>query len=114
MAISSFYGKISKVNINGVTVYPGTQKITLDVGKQLTIYFEYEAQGYGAGVLDWWTAGVTAKLGTQFGWNPTVHRGGDLKMGTPEIGNIKVPSGGGTLALKLYAIDATNPSAPPG
>lgn len=113
--ITSFTGSMVKVLINGKQVFPGEKKIELVPGKTMTIQIHYQVTPYGdIGVMDYWTTGVTAKLGSQFGWDPTVHRGEGMKEGSPEIGNIKAPSARSSLYLKLYAIDAVNPSAPPG
>lgn len=113
--ISSFTGTITKVQINGIQVFPGTQKITLEPGRTMVIQVDCQITPYGdIGVLDYWTSAVTAKLETQFGWDMTTHRGSGLKTATPQIGNLKSPTAPSTLVIKLYAIDAVNPTAPRG
>ena len=113
--ISSFTGTITKVQINGVQVYPGTQKMELEPNKAMTIQADYRVTPYGEiGLLDYWTAAITAKIGGQFGWDKTSHRGSGEKTASPQIGNLKSPASASTLTIKLWAIDAVNPSAPSG
>ena len=111
--ITAFTGAITKVLINSTQVFPGTQKISLEAGKIMTIEVAYKVTPLGdIGLLDYWTSGITAVLGTQFGWDPTSHRSGGEKVGASQIGNLKAPSAKSTLVIKLYSIDAVNPSAP--
>lgn len=112
--ITAFTGSITKILVDGKQVYPGDQKAELPAGKTFTVGVHYTMTA--AGDLAWndyWTVGVTCKIGSQFGWDPTSHRGSGQKTGTPEIGNLKAPSGKATLGIRLFGIDAINPSAPP-
>jgi len=112
-AITSFSGSITKIVINDTQVYPGAGSIELIPDTVMTIKVSYSVTPAGdIAANDYWTVGVTAKLDTQFGWDPTRHLGGGTKTGTPEIGNLKAAAG--TLDIKLYAIDAINPAAPAG
>ena len=114
-AISGFSGSIEKVLINGSQVYPNGGSIELEPGKTMTIKVTFTVTP--SGDIAWndvWTVGVTAKMGNQFGWDPTAAKGSNPKKDTIEIGNLKSPTKDSTLTIKLYAIDATNPDAPSG
>ena len=113
--ITGFTGTITKVSINGLQVYPGNGSIELEPDKIMTIKVHYSVTPSGdVAWNDAWTVGVTAKMGNQFGWDPTRHSGSGTKTGAPEIGNLRSPATDSTLAIKLYAIDDTNPPAPSG
>ena len=114
-AITGFSGSITGIWINGIQVYPTPGSIELEPNKTMTIKIAYSVTP--SGDIAWndsWTVGVTAKMGSQFGWDSTQHTGSGTKTATPEIGNLKSPTTDSTLVIKLYAIDATKPTAPPG
>ena len=113
--ITGFTGSITKIVINDTQVYPGTGAIKLEAGKPMTINVSWTVTP--SGDIAWndiWTVGVTAKMGTQFGWDPTEDVGSAAATGTAGIDNLKSPTTDSTLVIKLYAIDATKPTAPPG
>lgn len=114
-AISGFTGSISKIVIDDTQVYPGSQAIEIVADKTFNIKVTCSVTPLGdIAWNDVWTVGVTAKMGTQFGWDPTHPTGGGTNTGTRSIGNLKGPTSDSMLDIKLYAIDDANPPAPPG
>ena len=111
--VSSIAATVSKVVINGTQVYPGGASIELEPNKTMTIKVTYIASAPGAGIFDTWHTGVVCTMGSQSGWDPTLHTGSGPITNTAEIGNLKSPTTNQTLFINIWGIAGGYSVAPP-
>lgn len=112
--VSSITCVINKIVINSTQIPLSGGQIQLTPGKTMTIKVYYTASAPGAGLLDSWHIGISARMGSQFGYDTTRHTGSGPISGSPEIGNLKGPSSNETLVIKWSGIAGSYSTPPPG
>jgi hypothetical protein len=112
--VTSITCTVDRIVINNIEVPVSGGTIELEPDKAMTIKVHYTASAPGAGYLDSWHIGITAKMGSQFGWDPTRHTGSGPISIEVSIGNLKAPSTSQTLVIKWYGIAGSYSAPPPG
>jgi hypothetical protein len=102
--ITSIVCQPLEVKINSQNVPLSGGSIELEEGKNFDLAVRYKCQALGSvGYLDSYYIGVTARMGSQKGWDPTRHTGGGEITNQIAIGNLQGPSSSQTLQIKIFA-----------
>lgn len=113
--VSGINCAVNRIVINDTVIPVSGGQIQLEPGKTMTIKVQYTASAPGAGLLDSWHIGVTARMSDgQFGWDPTRHTGSGPVSIEVSIGNLKAPSTNQTLNINWYGVAGSYSTTPPG
>lgn len=112
--VTSIQCRVNRIVINNIEIPVAGGEIELEPEKIMTIKVHYTAEAPGAGYFDSWYIGVTCRMGTQFGWDPTRHTGSGPITTEVSIGNLRAPSSDQTLVIKWYGIAGSYSEPPPG